>query len=88
MIAAYGGACTCCGEARQRFLTLEHVNHDGAEHRKAKGHAALLLDLKALGWPKDRFTILCMNCNWAERNGEPCPHKTEAEALKKFVVVD
>ena len=32
MIAAYGGCCSCCGEREPRFLTLEHMNRDGAEH--------------------------------------------------------
>ncbi len=32
---AYGGyVCTCCGETRELFLTLDHINNDGAEHRK------------------------------------------------------
>ena len=29
-----GGKCACCGEDRIEFLTLDHENGDGAEHRK------------------------------------------------------
>ena len=29
----YGRACSCCGETEPAFLTIDHVNNDGAEHR-------------------------------------------------------
>src|SRR5262252_4538483 len=35
MIAAYGGECACCGETEPVFLTLDHVNGDGAAHRRS-----------------------------------------------------
>lgn len=77
-LAAYGGRCTCCGEWRKPFLTLEHIFHDGAEHLKrlrTKAPVSMLIDLKRQGWPKDRYTILCWNCNCATRYGAVCPHK-------------
>ena len=73
LVSAYGGKCTCCGENEIRFLTIEHLNRDGQKHRKAVGN--VYRDLKKRGYPKDGFTILCMNCNFSERLGEPCPHK-------------
>jgi hypothetical protein len=77
MFDAYGHACTCCGEAHREFLTLEHLKGGGTKHRRAAGGTyQILLALKASGWPKDDYTVLCMNCNWAERWGDPCPHKT------------
>ncbi len=76
MIAAYGGACTCCGETHEEFLTLEHTRQDGAEHRRRAGGCwAVYRELRRLGWPKDGFTVLCMNCNWAVRLSVVCPHK-------------
>lgn len=73
---AYGGKCTCCGDDIKEFLTLEHIYRDGKEHRK-RSHSSLqlYLELKAAGWPKDRYTLYCMNCNWATRFGAVCPHK-------------
>ena len=72
----YGGKCSCCGERRRPFLCLEHIYHDGALHRKkVGGGTAIYQFLKKHGWPKDRYTILCMNCNWATRDGSSCPHK-------------
>jgi hypothetical protein len=26
--------CACCGETEERFLTIDHINNDGAEHRR------------------------------------------------------
>ena len=76
MLMAYGGACSCCGESEFSFLTLEHIYHDGKAHRQAVGGQLRTIwnQLKREGWPKDRYTILCMNCNHATRLGQPCPH--------------
>lgn len=84
MIAAYGGSCACCGETRPAFLTTDHIYRDGQDHRKSLGRFggkggthAVYLDLKKRGWPRDRYRCFCMNCNFATRAGEPCPHTTE-----------
>ena len=76
-IVAYGGKCTCCGESNSAFLTLEHIHGDGRQHRESlsDGAAGLLRDLKKRGWPKDRYTLLCYNCNCVKV--KPCPHKTD-----------
>lgn len=75
-IQAYGGKCSCCGETEPRFLTLEHINHDGIEHRKKIGFGMqMLLHLRKLGWPQEGLTILCMNCNFATKHENTCPHK-------------
>ena len=78
MVAAYGGKCSCCGETNIEFLTLEHINNDGAEHRASLGTGGgnkVWFDLKKRGWPKEGFTILCWNCHMATCHGHPCPHK-------------
>jgi hypothetical protein len=72
MLAAYGGRCSCCGETETAFLTLEHLNGDGAAHRREVHDA--VADLRRRGWPKGEHTVLCMNCNWARRVGR-CPHE-------------
>lgn len=75
-LAAYGGACSCCGETEPLFLQLDHVNNDGAAHRRAfKTGAKLLAQLKREGWPRDRYRLLCANCNFGRAlNGGVCPH--------------
>lgn len=76
MLEAYGGKCACpkCPETNPAFLTLEHINGDGAAHRKAVGRGHTIADLRRRGWPKDGYTLLCWNCNCATRGGKTCPH--------------
>lgn len=79
MLTAYGGACACCGEQQPMFLQLDHVNNDGAvDRRRFKNNEQHWLTLRAKGWPRDRFQLLCANCNFGKlMNGGVCPHKTE-----------
>jgi len=78
VIAAYGGACQCCGETIPEFLSAEHVGRWGARHRREEGWkargASLYMRIKQLGFPKDKFGVLCMNCQMATKDGKPCPH--------------
>ncbi len=75
---AYGNSCQWCGESNFKFLTLDHVNGDGAAHRREIGGIA-----KMLKWAKDNnyptsLRLLCYNCNCGrERNGGICPHLTD-----------
>ena len=36
----YGWVCACCGEAEPLFLTIDHVNNDGADVEKKLGVVA------------------------------------------------
>jgi hypothetical protein len=77
MIAAYGGKCSCCGESRFEFLTLDHVNGGGKSHRSrvGGGGAHLYADLKRRGWPQGEYQLLCFNCNTAKFYYGTCPHQ-------------
>ena len=78
-VAAYGGRCACCGEDTFEFLTIDHVNNDGAAHRRQvgiKGSTATYYWLRDNGYPKDGFQLLCMNCNCAKQWSGECPHQT------------
>ena len=77
MIVAYGGVCLCCGEEEKTFLQLDHINNDGhLDRRVHKTSCKLFARLKAAGWPKDRYQLLCANCNFGKlMNGGSCPHK-------------
>lgn len=79
MLDAYGGACSCCGEKESLFLQLDHIENDGHLDRKVnKTSAKLWAKLKKLNWPKDRYQLLCANCNFGKMmNGGVCPHQTE-----------
>lgn len=76
-INAYGGACTCCGEKEIRFLTCEHlIAGQGIAHRKTGVHGpSLYKQIRLEGYPKDKYTVLCMNCNFARNHGNTCPHE-------------
>lgn len=88
---AYGGHCTCCGETELVFLTIDHVNNDGAEHRRqiaaeigatwSQGGSRTYRWLRDNGFPEG-FQVLCANCNCGKQwNGGVCPHQVTAEAL-------
>ena len=77
-IAKYGGSCACCGESNYLFLEFDHVNNDGAAHRRKVGSSArmLLSEIRSQGYP-DAYQILCANCNQGKkRNKGICPHKS------------
>ena len=87
MISVYGGKCACpkCPETNPSFLTLDHVNGDGAKHRGkhinkkgvtrySKSPNAIYMELKRAGWPKNGYQLLCWNCNCASRFNGMCPH--------------
>jgi hypothetical protein len=80
--AAYGGPkCACCGEDNPKFLTMDHVNNDGAKHRREtpdiSGGLGLHRWLRRNGYPPG-FQVLCYNCNLGKsRNKGVCPHLQE-----------
>lgn len=88
VLNAYGGMkCNCCGETEEQFLTLDHINNDGAAHRrellgksgKVPGVTGSLYgSLKKKGYPPG-FQVLCMNCNFSKfRNGGICIHQAKS----------
>lgn len=81
-LRAYSGGhpvCACCGECDDRFLTLDHINNDGWQHRQSlKGKTRLYLHLKNSGFPNDPpLQVYCFNCNFGKRvNRGVCPHQS------------
>lgn len=69
-------ACACCGEQHTEFLVIDHVGGGGSQHRKNLGASTIYTWLKQKGYP-DGFRVLCHNCNFAIRFGDPCPHERE-----------
>lgn len=76
----YGGnppKCKCCGEKYIEFLEVDHINNDGAEHRrknKLMAGGGTFHFLRKNNYPKG-FQILCSNCNQAKGKYGKCPHK-------------
>ena len=81
VFAAYGGqVCSCCGETEPMFLSIDHVDNDGAEMRRNRAYGrsgtAFYQWLRKKGFPPG-FQVLCFNCNLGKhRSGGVCPHKS------------
>lgn len=77
----YGESCACCGESHLLLLTIDHLDQNGAEHRReiATGGGAGMYDwLIAQGFPEG-YRTLCFNCNFGEYHGG-CPHRVGGDA--------
>jgi ribosomal protein L37AE/L43A len=75
---AYGGyKCSCCGETEPTFLSIDHINNDGAKHKREhrlRTGEQMYRWLARNKFPKG-FQVLCMNCQWGKRNNNGvCPH--------------
>ena len=70
-------SCLCCGESEFKFLTIDHINNNGAKDRKIvrrTGHN-LYRYLKKNKYPLG-YQTLCFNCNSGRAlNKGVCPHK-------------
>lgn len=75
-------SCACCGETEIVFLHIDHIDGNGADHRRTlkselgyyPGGNNLPYWLKKNNWPEG-FQILCANCNLAKRVNNICPHE-------------
>lgn len=81
MFAALGNTCACCGQDHPAFLTLDHVNNDGHEYRKQYNEQQMYRIAHREGWPKDKYQVLCMSCNFAKGHFGECPHKSGKTAM-------
>jgi hypothetical protein len=72
----YGIRCVCCDEAHFEFLEIDHVNNDGAQHRRDNnihGGEAMFRWFRDNGYPPG-FQTLCSNCNQSKSRYGYCPH--------------
>ena len=75
-VAGLGGSCACCGETEKTMLEIDHINNDGSRHRESSGGSVgTYNDIVAQGFPRDKFQVLCSNCNHSKRrNMGVCAH--------------
>jgi transposase-like protein len=75
---AYGDECECCGEKHLEFLTIDHIHGGGSKERRESGGTGgginFYRKLAKLGFPKDKYRLLCFNCNCALGIHGYCPH--------------
>jgi hypothetical protein len=83
ILAHYGNKCACCGETTAEFLQVDHINNDGAEHRrtlgiklgKCRGAGAHTYRWLVKNNFPPGFQLLCANCNCAKGFYGCCPHQ-------------
>lgn len=81
-IALYGGRCSCCGEIRPEFLSLDHIFGGGRAERdqrreegKEPNNQHHYERIAKSGVQDSRFRILCHNCNQVYGIFGHCPHE-------------
>lgn len=62
VLDALGDHCACCGFRDVDFLTVDHINRNGKEHRKNRGSSMWRAVVK-VGCPASEYRILCWACN-------------------------
>lgn len=75
VLEAYGKVCTCCKEDNFEFLSIDHINGGGSEHRKIVRNIYAWLIRNDF---PEGFRVLCMNCNFALGRYGYCPHQKSA----------
>lgn len=67
--------CNCCKENELIFLAIDHIEEDGASHRRQLATRSRIVDwIIKNNYPK-KFQVLCHNCNAAKGISGKCPHK-------------
>ena len=66
-------ACKCCNENTYEFLSLDHINGGGTQHRR-------ILRKRIESWLvqnnfPEGYQVLCHNCNMAKGYYGKCPHE-------------
>lgn len=80
--------CCCCGESETRFLTIDHIDNKGGEHRRLIGRAGIYGWLFQECYPSG-FQTLCFNCNCGRAyNGGVCPHDVVTPLFDAPIEVD
>lgn len=71
-------SCRCCGAEELDFLVLDHIEDNGAQHRRKEfgrpdPGSSIYSRLSRQGFPPG-FQVLCHNCNYAKHKHGQCPH--------------
>ena len=67
----YGRACRYCGETTEIFLTIDHIDDNGATHRRQINNGKTNCGVQIYHWLyqnnfPEGFQVLCYNCNCAK----------------------
>jgi hypothetical protein len=83
-----GGACECCGESQYEFLAIDHRHGGGIADRKGRSGGSFLRKVIKEGCPKDKYRVLCHNCNSAHGFYGYCPHQSLVSKLFKKIKLE
>jgi hypothetical protein len=72
-----GSICVLCGETNKHFLTVDHINDDGNLERHIGSIGVKQKILNNILESKERYQILCYNCNFGKYRLNPINHKIE-----------
>lgn len=78
VLEAYGCKCNYCGYDKPLALEVDHIFNDGKQERKEKKIKDFYRFLIQNNYPKDRYQLLCANCNYIKQKG-----LKKAKRLKK-----
>lgn len=70
--------CNCCYENTYEFLSIDHINGGGNQHRKSLGSKYIYSWLIQNNFPSG-YQVLCHNCSMAKAFYKVCPHQIERE---------
>ena len=92
-----GRECSCCDIDDVKFLTIDHVNTDGAAERKSiysgkdkrapGGWERMYPVMKKQGFDKSKYQIMCYNCNMSRFYVGFCEHNVEQSDQCYFCAV-
>jgi len=83
VIEHYGAKCACCGDTNYEHLSIDHINNDGAEHRKTT-NGQILQDTLNRGFP-DNIQILCYNCNMTKNRNSDKRNKYQLKYRRRLL---
>lgn len=70
LIEAYGKKCKMCNEDKWCFLSIDHINNNGAQERKELPGIKLYRNIIANNFP-NTYQLLCYNCNCGIKQLDP-----------------
>lgn len=73
--------CACCSEDKLEFLSIDHINNDGGNHRKSDPSSKKIVHWLKRNKLPDGFAVLCINCNFSKGRYGYCPHTVKSKIL-------
>ena len=67
-LEAYGNICTCCGSTED--AQIDHINPK--LDSKSRNNIIFLSRIKAEGYPKDKYQLLCIPCHESKGVSDRC----------------